>query len=335
MSAPVSNPEDYADWPSLEDLWRAIGKDREWVAKRLREMNVRPVLIRLPSRYHNRLLEVYPPETVSSLEALRNADAAVPPIGQNVTLGGLQRETGKSRSWIEAFVRDRKFEPERRRLPDGKIADTFSPFVLGEARAEIARQEEEKAPRSWQTRRQLAKALGIDEDTVESWLSALGIEGRLLRKPDTGRLLLHYHPEAARLLELIRDSVPPAGEMLSVDDIAKRLGMTVSWVRWHLRPWRMHAQERRKNGRKVLVYPSRIAERLAEQEDIAVPAAPLWRLLQKAHYQQGISWEQLTRLSGLGRSVEHIGRDTLIPRSEARMVLEGLLAASKSRRRPP
>jgi RNA polymerase sigma factor (sigma-70 family) len=116
------------DRVTMPFLVEAVGKDREWILKKLGELGVRSELRESPA-FHRRVYPTYPSEVVDYLQNLR--EAYIPAEEDELTLEGLVARTGKSRNWIAKRLDKIPHTTRMRQDAKGALRTHYSPDLLG------------------------------------------------------------------------------------------------------------------------------------------------------------------------------------------------------------
>ncbi len=218
------------DWYSIPMLVETIGKDRDWILKRLDQQTIRPELRRQAST--GREFPYYPPETIM---ILRDAvSEAALPAGDWLTANALEEVTGKSTVWVSKRLKEQFDVLGEERLDDMGVERIHYPPSVREAlENEVAELHEYAEADDWVTISTLRRKLGLHAVTITRIIRQAEIESEM-RLDKKGRPKQHFSPQAqARLAQIAfeRLSHPEAGEWLTLTEVQKILGRPKEWIR--------------------------------------------------------------------------------------------------------
>lgn len=183
------------------------------------------------------------------------------PVGDWLSVRGIVEKAGIERYRVLQNLLSCPSSGELRISIFKKIVACFPPRIVDEILQRETPKDAFDNAGDYLNLNQICKSLDTDDDRVKRAILSLGIVSETRISPQ-GLKLAYYHPDC---LEEIRDflsSTPPAGDWLSLGQIAKELNESTNWVTHRLQnkpfEWRLSL----KKHNRVKHYPSEIIREL-------------------------------------------------------------------------
>jgi hypothetical protein len=205
------------DWLTVKGISAEVGRDPDWVIRRL---DLALGEARLTATGAPR--DHYPPSELARLKALKAGEP--PPAGDWLTMNGISVELRRDHRWVTSRLNPALSEV--RLSATGAPRDHYPPSELDRLRQMVGTAA---AAGDWLTVNGMATKLG----RVSAWIERrLDHELAEVRLSATGAPRDHYPPsEFRRLQALAAGEPPPAGEWLSINAIARAVGLSKTWVK--------------------------------------------------------------------------------------------------------
>lgn len=201
----------------------------------------------------------YPPDTV---EKLRLIAPTAPPVGDWMTILQMAKAIGRSEKWVRTRVKARHSHLAETRIKDqsGIAAPHYPPSVLEVLKAEA---DAVKPANGLITLGDIEREVGRSKAWCKRVLQDLGITGEE-RRPAKGRTIcLHFPSWVVVSLKSVADSIPEAGDWVTIYQIAQTLGKDPSWVKNRTKQLGYEPEERADGTQRVYdYYPPTIVEEL-------------------------------------------------------------------------
>lgn len=204
------------DWLVSSAIARVIGRSNRWVNRRI---NIRLSENRLtPS---GRIRAHYPPSELERLKSL--SDGWAQPANDWLTVTAIAASIGRDAYWVERRINQSL--AELRALTIGREEIHYPPSEKDRLRAI----NEAIVPGGdWVTLRAICLAVGRSHDWVVRHVNNDLVEAR---QDSVGTVVPHYPPSECDRLRQISEAEVPAGDWLTVSQIAVALSATHYWVK--------------------------------------------------------------------------------------------------------
>lgn len=144
------------DWLSLGQLQDYLSCDRQWILNRIAEASIEPQTRR--AALSGKIIDHYPP---SSLDMLQMAIEARPSPGATwLTSEAIQKEIGRSLSWVTRRLQQFNEVSEVREDDNGRSRIHYPPSVLTQLQAESDRQQSLGTKEDGLSLKEVARSLG-------------------------------------------------------------------------------------------------------------------------------------------------------------------------------
>ncbi len=245
------------DWLPLETIGKQIGRSPAWVKKQLDEAKFETEERRFAD---GKVLPHYPP---SALDFIKKLDESVPEAKNWLNLLQLSSAIGRSSNWVSKRLSHVSFKSQLRKTNGSlKAVPHYPPSILEHLKKAAKAEEELPRANGWLTVRAIAKALDREERWVVREIAAYHSEVELRMDPK-GRTFDHYPPSVLEKLRATAESAPPAGDYLSLGNIADKLGEERHRIKKLIKHVTVQPEKRLGlNGRISDHYPPEVTEQV-------------------------------------------------------------------------